>query len=125
MSDWTNLLSLRALLALRYLELDALVLVEAAVTISSDRRVVHEHVSSVAVRGNETEALFRVEPLDGALNHLAVSSSGHVQVCTLQTSGRAGPDGKSARCRQSRGRSRTFEEMQLQPRERLARSGLC
>src|SRR4051794_16489280 len=71
-SDGANLLGLRALLALRDLELDALVLVEAAEAAGGDRRVVNENVRAAAVLGDESEALLGVEPLHGALSHLAL-----------------------------------------------------
>src|SRR3954471_19046601 len=76
-SDGANLLGLRALLALRDLELDALVLVEAAESAGGDRRVVDENVRAAAVLGDETEALLGVEPLHGALSHLALLLSVH------------------------------------------------
>src|SRR5690606_32362805 len=62
-------LGLRALLALRDLEGDALVLVEAAVAAGGDRRVVDEHVRAAAVGRDESEALLGVEPLHGAFRH--------------------------------------------------------
>src|SRR5690606_20564525 len=58
-----------ALLALRDLEGDALVLVEAAVAAGGDRRVVDEHVRAAAVGRDESEALLGVEPLHGAFGH--------------------------------------------------------
>src|SRR4051794_147555 len=116
-SDRADLLGLRALLALRHLELDALVLVEAAVAVSGNRRVVNKDVSSVAVGGNEAKTLLSVEPLHGALDHRAVSSSGHLPVCTLQTSGR--PDGfqnEKAPAVDIPRALKDVREMQLQPR---------
>jgi hypothetical protein len=53
---------------LRYLELDALVLLEATEAVALDLGVVHEHVRSV-LAGDEAEALLRVEPLDSSLSH--------------------------------------------------------
>ena len=79
-----NVLGLRALLALRGVELDALVLVQALVTLAGDGGVVDEHVRAAAVGGDEAEALFAVEPLHGALCHLGLSfrmktgDAGHV-----------------------------------------------
>src|SRR5215211_2390143 len=68
-SDGADLLGLRALLALRHVELDALVLIQRPVTIGGDGRVVHENVGGAVVRRDEAEALLGVEPLHCALNH--------------------------------------------------------
>src|SRR4051794_23453371 len=65
----TDVLRLRALLALGDVELHPLVLVQAAVAVCLDRRVVDEDVSAATVRGDEAEALFAVEPLHAALRH--------------------------------------------------------
>src|SRR5258708_15596959 len=62
-----DLVGLRTPVTLRHLELDALILVEAAVPGGLNRRVVHEHVRSTTVNGDEAEALFGVEPLHRAL----------------------------------------------------------
>src|SRR4051812_31472833 len=72
-SERADLRGLRTLRSLRDLELDALVLLERAVTVSDDRREVHEDIGATAVLGNETKALFGVEPLDAALSHLFFS----------------------------------------------------
>src|SRR3954466_3822697 len=72
-SDRPDVGGLRALLALRHVELDALVLVERAVAVGLDRREVHEDVGAAAVLCDEAEALLSVEPLHRALRH-AVSS---------------------------------------------------
>src|SRR5262245_54193107 len=71
-SDGLNVLSLRALRALGDLELDALVLVQAAVALGLDRRVVHEDVGAAAVLSDEAEALLSVEPLHRTLCHAVV-----------------------------------------------------
>src|SRR5690242_10097849 len=68
-SDGADVRGLRALLALRGLELDALVLLERLVAVARDRRVVDENVRATAVRGDEAEALFVVEPLHSSLRH--------------------------------------------------------
>src|SRR5690349_18563924 len=72
-SERTNLLRLRALLALGDLELDPLVLLQSAVTARLDGREVDEHVSTPAVDGDEAEALVCVEPLHGSLRHAELS----------------------------------------------------
>ncbi|EGJ76514.1 putative cold shock protein [Streptomyces sp. Tu6071] len=59
---------LRALLALRDLELDPLTLLQGAVTVHLDRAVVDEYIRTTVDR-DEAVALLRVEPLDGALSH--------------------------------------------------------
>jgi hypothetical protein len=59
---------LRPLLTLGDLELDALILLEAAVAVGLDRAVVDEDVRSV-VDLDEAVALFAVEPLHDALSH--------------------------------------------------------
>src|SRR5262245_27183621 len=61
---------LRALGAGRNVELDLLVLVERAEAAGRDGRVVGEHVGTPTVRGDETESLFRVEPLHDADSHV-------------------------------------------------------
>src|SRR5699024_4696971 len=67
---------LRALGALRDLELYALRLFQRAVAVRIDRRVVDEDVGAAAVLGDEAIALLSVEPLDGSLCHCAVSFRG-------------------------------------------------
>jgi hypothetical protein len=62
--------SLGALGALADLELNALVLVEGLESTGLDLRVVNEDIAIGVVRGDEAEALFSVEPLDGSLCHL-------------------------------------------------------
>src|SRR5215813_1841322 len=57
-----------ALRAVRDLELDLVTLVEGAIAVGPDLRVVDEHVRTTLLR-QETEALRLVEPLDGTLNH--------------------------------------------------------
>src|SRR6185369_8333514 len=64
--DESDLLSLRALLALRDLELDALSVFQRLVAVHLDRGEVDENVLS-AVDRDEAIALLAVEPLDGAL----------------------------------------------------------
>src|SRR4051812_31440531 len=68
-SDRANVRGLRALLALGDLELDSLVLLQAAVARHLDRGEVGEDVGPAVVRGDEPEALVRVEPLHNAGNH--------------------------------------------------------
>src|SRR5690606_9117818 len=69
-SDSAHLVGLRPLRALRYLELDPLVLLQRPVAVRLDGREVDEHVLPAAVDGDETESLLSVEPLDGALCHV-------------------------------------------------------
>ena len=64
-----NVLGLRALLALRDVELDPLVLLQAAVTAGLDRGEVDEDVLPSVIDADEPEALVRVEPLDCSLRH--------------------------------------------------------
>jgi len=61
---------LGALGALADLELNALVLVEGLEPTGLDLRVVNEDITVGVIRGNEAEALFSVEPLDGSLCHV-------------------------------------------------------
>src|SRR4029453_7168348 len=69
-AERTNILRLRALLALGHVELDPLVVFEAAEPGRVDRRVVDEDVGTPVVWGDEAEPLLGVEPLHSALNHL-------------------------------------------------------
>src|SRR3954469_7944878 len=73
--DDADQVGLRSLLALGDLELDALVLLEAAIAVRLDRAVVHEDVRAV-VGLDEAVALFAVEPLDDALRHDALLLAG-------------------------------------------------
>src|SRR5687768_6776146 len=59
---------LGALIALLNSELDAVALVEIAVTAHLDSAVVNEHIFTTVVRGREAETFFAVEPFDGAGN---------------------------------------------------------
>jgi hypothetical protein len=68
-ADRPDVLGLRALLALGDIELDPLVLIEAAVARRVDGRVVDENVGTAAIWGDETETLLAVEPLHAALSH--------------------------------------------------------
>jgi len=68
-SDGADAVSLRALGTLGDLELHALRLVQRLVAVGVDGGVVNEHIGAAAVLGDETKALFSVEPLDGALCH--------------------------------------------------------
>src|SRR5437773_8813569 len=70
-----DLLRLGTLRALGDLEAHPLVLVQAAVSGGLDRGVVDEHIRAPAVRRDEPESLFRVEPLDGSLSHCCISST--------------------------------------------------
>src|SRR5919107_5390047 len=81
-SERNDVLRLRALRALGDLELHALVLVQRAVALGLDGRVVHEDVGAAAVLSDEAEALLSVEPLHRTLCH-AVSSVGDVLQPTL------------------------------------------
>ena len=65
--DDANLVSLGTLGALGDVEFDSLVLVERAVAIGVDCGVVNENVRSAVSLLDEAEALFCVEPLNGAL----------------------------------------------------------
>src|ERR1700710_1987380 len=76
MSDDGNVLRLRTLGALAERELDALALIEGLVALRRDRGVVHERVVRAVVRRDEAEALFGVEPLDGALRHVCLLRHG-------------------------------------------------
>src|SRR6266536_3716260 len=71
-SDRVNLLGLRALGAPGDGVLDALVVLEAAVTVSLDGGVVDEDVRRAVVGGDETVALVRAEPLHCSLSHCAL-----------------------------------------------------
>src|ERR1700761_5611122 len=66
--DDNHLVSLRAPVALRDLELHPLALFEGAVAIRLDRGEVDENVLTT-VYGDKAVSLVRVEPLDGALSH--------------------------------------------------------
>src|SRR2546423_10972762 len=69
-SDRTNVLGLRALLALRDVELGLLALKQLAEALGIDVRKMREHVGAAPVLLDEAEALFRVEPLHGASSHV-------------------------------------------------------
>src|SRR5438270_4806849 len=69
-SDRADVRRLRTLGALRHVELDPLVLVQATEAASLDRREVREHVGTATVRGNESETLIRVEPLHRTDSHV-------------------------------------------------------
>src|SRR5262245_2861271 len=71
-SDGADSLGLRPLLALGNVELDPLVLFQAAVAAHLDRGEVHENVSTAAVYRDEAEALLGVEPLHGSLRHVSL-----------------------------------------------------
>ena len=60
---------LGALLALTNLEADALILVQGTETRGFDGGVVHEEIGASVIGGDESETLFGVEPLNGALSH--------------------------------------------------------
>jgi hypothetical protein len=68
-SDDADVLRLRALLALRDLELDPLVLLQRPETAGLNSGEVNEHVVTAPVLSDETETLVAVEPLDSTLNH--------------------------------------------------------
>src|SRR5215510_9623478 len=72
-SQRADVLRLRALGTLGDLELDLLVLVQGLVALGLNRRVVNEDVVAAAVLSDEAEALFCVEPLNGALSHVLVT----------------------------------------------------
>src|SRR4029078_12831696 len=74
-SQRADVLRLRTLGALGDLELDLLVLVQGLVALGLTRRVVNEDVVAAAVLSDEAEALFCVEPLNGALSHVLSYSS--------------------------------------------------
>src|SRR5690242_11705946 len=65
-----DLLGLRALGSPAGGVLDPLVLLQAAVTVSLDGRVVNEDVVGAVIGGDETVPLVSVEPLHGALGHV-------------------------------------------------------
>ena len=67
--DLLNVGRLGALLALAYLEANPLILVQGAETRGFDGGVVHEQIRASIIGGDESETLFGVEPLDGALSH--------------------------------------------------------
>src|SRR5215472_9084090 len=75
LSDGANLRGLRTLRPLGHAVLDLLVLFESAVPARIDRGEVDENVRAPVVRGDETKALVRVEPLYGPLSHFAVCPS--------------------------------------------------
>src|SRR6478609_5606899 len=68
-SDGADVLRLRALLALRDVELDLLALDQLTEAGRLDVRVVSEDVGAAAVLLDEAVALFAVEPLHGAGSH--------------------------------------------------------
>src|SRR5579859_2442731 len=72
-SDGVDLVSLRTLCALAGVELDPLVLLEAAETASLDGGVMNEDIRSAVVGGDETIAPVGVEPLHCSLSHCAFS----------------------------------------------------
>ena len=73
-SGWRDVRSLRAFLPLRDLECDLLAIIEGLVALEVDRGEVHEEVFATFVGLDETKALVRVEPLNGAGRHGDASS---------------------------------------------------
>ncbi len=69
-SDLLDVGGLGALLALSDFEADALILVQRAEAAALDGGVVNEEISAALVGGDESEALFSVEPLDDAFAQL-------------------------------------------------------
>src|ERR671917_2158085 len=69
-SERADVLRLRALRALRHVELDALVLLERAVARRLDGGEVGEDVSRAVLGGDEAVALLSVEPLHGSGSHV-------------------------------------------------------
>src|SRR4051794_7895559 len=67
-----DVLRLRALLALRDVELHALVLLQRLVALPLDRAEVAEDVGAAVVLRDEAEALLRVEPLHCSLCHVLI-----------------------------------------------------
>ena len=67
--DLLNVGGLGALLALGDFEAHALVLIQGAEAAALNGSVVDEEISTALVGGDESETLFGVEPLDGALSH--------------------------------------------------------
>src|SRR5690349_339969 len=67
-SDHANVLRLFPLAAGTGVELDPLALLEGAVAVALDRRVVDEHVVTLLAR-DETVTLFRIEELDRTCCH--------------------------------------------------------
>ena len=72
----TDVLGLRALLALGDVERHLLAFLQLAEALGGDVRVVGEDVGAAAVLLDEAEALFRVEPLHGASSHVVSPSMG-------------------------------------------------
>ena len=60
---------LGSFIALGDLELDSLILIKRSKTASLNLRIVDEDVFFAAVRGDNAEALFTVEPFPGSLWH--------------------------------------------------------
>src|SRR6476659_4544366 len=65
-------LRLRALRTLRDVEGHRLVLLEGAEAVGVDGGVVNEDIRAASLLGEEAEALFSVEPLDGSGSHKAL-----------------------------------------------------
>ena len=68
-SDDADVVGLGALGPLDDVELDRLVLVEAAVAVGLDGGEVHEDIGTPVSLSDEAEALLGVEPLDSSLCH--------------------------------------------------------
>lgn len=83
-----DVLSLGTLGALGDLELHLLVLVERLVAARRDRGVVSEHIRGSVVGSDEAEALFSVEPLDGACCHDEISFKRDASIPGPGTAGR-------------------------------------
>ena len=62
-----NVGRLGTFLALSDIKADALILLEGTETLGLDRGVMDEEICSALLWGDESETLFGVEPLDGAL----------------------------------------------------------
>src|SRR3954453_23233777 len=74
-----DVLRLQALLALGDLELDLLALFEGAVAAAGDGREVCEHVLAAVIGGDESKALFPVEPLDRTCCHQLLFPAGRIR----------------------------------------------
>jgi len=74
-SGGNDVLGLRALLALRDVEVHLLAFLQLAEALGCDVRVVGEDVGAATLLLDEAETLFRVEPLHGASSHV-ISPSG-------------------------------------------------
>src|SRR4051812_32764137 len=128
-SGENDVLSRRALLALRDVEVHLLAFEQLAEALGGDVRVVGEDVSAATVLLDEAETLFRVEPLHGARCHVKspLGQCPKSTLCGLRVAAMINPPGndRTFKTLPTAGNNRrgtwSFREPQLQLEPTVAR----